>query len=403
MTQPLSGTIILVADDQTDVVRTLCQPLQKAGASLQYVADAHAALLELAAHPADLILADMKMPPEEWGGLWLLRQLREGGWAIPVVALSGEGSKRQVIEAQRLGANSWVDKDQAGEELLEQCTTLLTDSFGQALDLASMRLPTPLAYRFARYARMTDPDKKMSEGLHVLEAVLRFAALLGLSSTPPQRLPGITDEKIRAPSMRTWFDLCTALARASAAGADFTLLLSFLLPDRAHHQLIHDLISIRNDIAHGRAIPDQISGERLDILLRRFAHRAQSAWRADITVPTSMTYDGSSYSINLLKLRGTGTPSPGALESPVPVVTGELVLASPDAEPLPLGPWFVAQRTDDPAKLHCLLFDGLQYMKGKPVAETSFKYTNADSASNLVSAPIQPIGTWQAIAPWTTH
>ena len=83
-----------------------------------------AAMADLATHPADLILVDMKMPPEEWGGLWLLRELRKGGWTIPVVALSGEGSKRQVIEAQRLGANSWVDKDQAGEELLDQCADI---------------------------------------------------------------------------------------------------------------------------------------------------------------------------------------------------------------------------------------------------------------------------------------
>lgn len=402
MTHPLSDTIVLVADDQPDVVRTLCQPLNKAGAFLRYVADAHAALTELDAHPTDLILADMKMPPEEWGGLWLLRELRKGGWATPVVALSGEGSKRQVIEAQRLGANSWVDKDQAGEELLDQCATLLADSFGQALDHASLRLPTPLAYRFARYARTTDPDKRMSEGLHVLEAVLRFAALLGLSSTQPQPLPGITTEKIRAPSMRTWFDLCTALTRAQAGGTDFTRLVSFLIPDRSHHGLINDFISIRNDIVHGRAIPDPIQSQRLDTLLRRFAHRAQSAWRADIAVPISMTYDGSSYSVEVLKLSGTGTPSPCAIKSTVPVVTSELVLLSTSAKPLPLAPWLIAPKTDDPAKLHCLLFDGLQYIKGKPVSDTPFKYSSTYGASGRGSAPIQSGGTWQALAPWAS-
>jgi CheY-like chemotaxis protein len=344
----------------------------------------------------------MKMPPEEWGGLWLLRELRKGGWVTPVVALSGEGSKRQVIEAQRLGANTWVDKDQAGEELVEQCAAVLADSFGQALDRASLRLPTPLAYRFARYARMTDPEKRMSEGLHVLEAVLRFAALVGLSSTQPRPLPGITTEKVRAPSMRTWFDLCTALTRAPGAGTEFTRLLSFLIPDRAHHGLINDFISIRNNIAHGRAIPDHIQGRRLDTLLRRFAHRAQSAWRADIAVPTSMTYDGSSYCIEVLKLSGAGTPSPGAVKSPVPVVTSELVLLPPGAEPLPLTPWFIAPRTDDPAKLQCMLFDGLQYIKGKPVADTPFKYSNAYGASDHGSASIQAGGTWQALIPWTT-
>ena len=271
MTKPLSDAIILVADDQTDVARTLCQPLHKAGASLRYAADGQAAMADIAVRPADLILVDIKMPPEEWGGLWLLRELRKGGWTIPVVALSGEGSKRQVIEAQRLGAKSWVDKDQAGEELLDQCAALLTGSFDQALDLASAHLPTPLAQRFARYARMTDPGKRLSEGLNVLEAVLRFTALLGLSSTPPQPLAGITADRLRTPSMRTWFDLCAALAQIPEAGNGFMRLLSFLVPQRAHHQLVHDLISLRNDIAHGRTIPDHVQDQRLDALLRRFA------------------------------------------------------------------------------------------------------------------------------------
>jgi CheY-like chemotaxis protein len=401
VTEPLSDTLILVADDQLDVIRTLCQPLHKAGASLRYVSDAYAALAALSAHPADLILADMKMPPEEWGGLWLLRELRKGGWTVPVVALSGEGSKRQVIEAQRLGANSWVDKDLAGEELLEQCVTLLTDTFEQALDLASLRLPTPLAYRFARYARTTDPDKRMNEGLHVLEMALRFAALLGMSSTPPQPLPAITIEKIRAPSMRTWLDLCSALARAPDAGIDFMRLMSFLIPDRAHHKLVNEFISIRNNVAHGRATLDPSEGRRLDALLRRFAHRAQSAWRTDIAVPMSMTYDGSNYHVEVLKLSGTGTPSPGVVEGADPVVTGELVLLSPDARPLPLAPWLIAQRTDDPATLHCLLFDGLRYIKGEPAADTPFKYSSVYGASDLRSASTRAGGTWQALAPWT--
>ena len=361
-----------------------------------------AALAEIAVRPADLILADMKMPPEEWGGLWLLHELRKGGWTVPVVALSGEGSKRQVIEAQRLGAESWVDKDQAGEELLEQSATLLAGSFEQALALASARLPTPLAQRFARYARMIDPDKRMLEGLHVLEAVLRFTALIGLSSTPPQPLPGITPDKMRTPSMRTWFDLCTALARAPRAGNDFTRLLSFLIPEPAHHQLIHDLISLRNDIAHGRAIPDHVQGQRLDTLLRRFAHRAQSAWRTDIAVPMCMTYDGSSYRVDVLRLSGTGSPSPSAVNSQVPIVTGELVLLSPGAKPLPLAPWLIARRTDDPDKPHCLLFEGLQRSKGNPAADTPLKYSKAYDENDLGLTPIQPGGTWQALAPWIT-
>jgi hypothetical protein len=247
---------------------------------------------------------------------------------------------------------------------------------------------------------MTDPDKRMTEGLHVLEAVLRFTALLGLSSTPPQPLPGITLERMRSPSMQTWFDLCIRLARVHDAGDYFTLLLSFLMPGRAHKELIQGLISFRNDIAHGRAIPEQALGRRLDTLLRRLAHRAQSAWRAGIGVPVSMTYDGSSYCVEILRLTGTGAPSPATVISRDPVVTGELVLLSPNNKPLPLSPWLIAQRTDDPSLLHCLLFDGLQRTKDSSSTETPIKYSKPHKTNGRDLTSIENGGTGQALIPW---
>lgn len=44
MNQRLAGILVLVADDQSDVARTLCRPLQKAGARIHFVADGQAAL-----------------------------------------------------------------------------------------------------------------------------------------------------------------------------------------------------------------------------------------------------------------------------------------------------------------------------------------------------------------------
>jgi CheY-like chemotaxis protein len=93
-----------VADDQSDVARTLCRPLHNAGARLRFVDNGRAALEQIATRPTDLVLVDMKMPPDEWGGLWLLQELQNGSWAVPAIALSGEGSKSQVIQALRLGA-----------------------------------------------------------------------------------------------------------------------------------------------------------------------------------------------------------------------------------------------------------------------------------------------------------
>jgi CheY-like chemotaxis protein len=400
--KPLSDTIVLVADDQSDVARTLCRPLHKAGARLRFVDNGRAALKQIATRPTDLVLVDMKMPPDEWGGLWLLQELQNGGWAVPAIALSGEGVKPQVIQALRLGAKDWIDKDRAAEELLGRCTTVLTDAWDQALDLAGTRLPTPLAYRFARYSRTADPDSRLTEGLHTLEAIFRFAAIVGLSSTQPTRLKGITQVRMAVPSMGTWFDLCTALTDVQDAGESFTLLLSCLTPERSDRAAVQRFISLRNDIAHGREVADPAQGSRLETLLCRFSHRALSTWRAGVAVATSMTYDGSSYCVNVLELKGTAKPSPGSIRAQAPVVAGGVVLLSPGAEPVPLTPWLVALRPDDRRRLRCLQFDGAQRTPGGPAADTPLRYARADDGDNLVAGPGNLGGTWLSVAPWVT-
>ncbi|MCH6161581.1 response regulator [Streptomyces marispadix] len=399
MIQQLTNMRILVADDQTDVARTLCRPLQKAGARLRFAADGHAALQEITDRPFDLVLVDMKMPPAEWGGLWLLRQLKHGGWRIPSLVLSGEGSKQQVIEALRLDADDWIVKDAAGEELLERCLSTIADHLRQSLEFAAAQLPTPLAHRLARYARTDDPNKKVLEGLHTLEAVLRFTTALGLSSTPPAPLRGITPERLATPSMRTWFALSTALSGLPGAGNDFARMFSCLVPERSDHQPVQDLISMRNALAHGRDEPTPAQAEQLDSLLRRFAHRAASSWRANLTVPVSMTYDGAMYVIHLLSLKGVGRPVPDKVMAQAPVITGQPLLVSGDTEPLPLAPWLLTSSDPAAGTVRCQLFDGLQHAKGGRAPNTPFTYTKTDEGIEMPTVS-HPAAQWQTLAQW---
>ncbi|MFI2187609.1 PleD family two-component system response regulator [Streptomyces sioyaensis] len=399
MTQQLANMRILVADDQADVARTLCRPLHKAGVRLRFAEDGHAALQEIAARPFDLLLIDMKMPPEEWGGLWLLGQLKDGEWRIPSLVLSGEGSKQQVIEALRLEAADWIVKDDAGQELLERCATILTDRLGGSLELATHHLPTPLAHRFARYARTTDADKRVLEGLHTLESVLRFTATLGLSSTPPAPLRGIGPDQLAAPSMGTWFTLCTALAALPDAGNDFARMLSWLVPERSDHQLVQALIAMRNDFVHRGITPPSTQANQLDRLLRRFAHRAVSSRCADLTVSTSMTYDGTMWAIEVLSLKGAGKPVPNTVMAQDPVITSQPFLLSREAGPLPLSPWLLTHTDPSSGTVRCLQFDGLQRTKGGLAPRTPFKYAKMDEGEDV---PVShPQAEWQTLARWT--
>lgn len=376
-------------------------PAHKAGARLRFVPDGQAALQEVVTRPYDLLLVDMKMPPDEWGGLWLLRKLQSGGWRIPSLVLSGEGSKQQVIEALRLEAADWVVKDDAGSELLERCVKILADRLDESLDRASNLLPTPLAHRFAKYARTTDTDKRILEGLHTLESVFRFAAVLGMSSTPPSPLRGVTPDRLAAPSMGTWFSICTALAGLSGAGDDFTRMFSWLVPERSDHESVQAFISVRNALAHGRSTPTPDQAERIDSLLRRFAHRAVSSWRSELAVPKSMTFDGTLYAVDLMNLQGVGKPVPGRVLAQAPVITEQAFLVSRHAAPLSLSPWLLTHTESTSGVVRCLLFDGLKRTSGNLVPETPFKYAHMGEGGEAPRFS-HPQATWQTLAQWCT-
>ena len=69
----------------------------------------------------DLLLVDMKLP--DGNGLELLQQVRERGWPLPVVMLTGSGDEATVVAALRGGADDYVVKhshylDLLGAQLL---------------------------------------------------------------------------------------------------------------------------------------------------------------------------------------------------------------------------------------------------------------------------------------------
>ncbi|WP_405430645.1 response regulator [Streptomyces anulatus] len=402
MTHPLADIQILVADDQADVARTLCNPLRRAKARLTFVEDGQAARDALAAQPFDLVVIDMKMPPEEWGGLWLLKQLHAEGSRIPTLVLSGEGATQQIIQAMRLGATDWIFKDVADQELLDRATTILADRHKQSLTTASEQLPTPIASRLARYIRTTDSEKQLTEGLHALESLLRFAAVVGLSSTPPFVLPGITLDKLAAPAMGTWFNVCTALAGGPSASSAFRRLLSCIAPDSGARQTVQNFIPIRNGIFHDTADPSPEDLERLDSFLRRVAHRMISSRTGELIVAKSMKYDGEMYAVEALNLHGTGNPSPVEILTNIPIVNGAVLLVDKDAEPIPLSPLMVSAVAEPSGSVHCLQFNGFVRGKGRLGPASVIKFSRVNIAEGHGAAS-HPVVAWPAATAWAGH
>jgi len=119
---------LLWADDQIDVARTLSIELRSH--SVDFVGSGEEAIEALTARFFDLVLVDLSMPPGEWGGLWLLEEMKKRDIFAPAVVISGEGTQSETIKALRLGAIDYVTKENAERELQDRIQNAITRRAG---------------------------------------------------------------------------------------------------------------------------------------------------------------------------------------------------------------------------------------------------------------------------------
>lgn len=119
---------ILWADDQVDVVKTFSRLLEPFNPVLEFVSSGEDALKRICNTSFSLLILDLKMPPTDWGGLWLLEKLKETDINIPVIIISGEGTQEETIKALRLGASDYITKENIEDELFQRASQLLEAS-----------------------------------------------------------------------------------------------------------------------------------------------------------------------------------------------------------------------------------------------------------------------------------
>lgn len=102
--------VLLVEDSEDDAALTLRQ-LKKAGFTLEYdrVDTPKAMRAALSAKHWDIILSDYHMP--EFSGPAALAVLRESGFDIPFIIISGAIGEETAVEVMRAGAHDYIMKD----------------------------------------------------------------------------------------------------------------------------------------------------------------------------------------------------------------------------------------------------------------------------------------------------
>ena len=132
---------ILLVEDAKALARSIAQGLAEEGFSVDVAGDGEEGLHFATEVAYDAIVLDRMLPVLD--GLSVLRRLRERGVGTPVLLLTALGELQDRVEGLDGGADDYLVKPFAFDELLARLRALLRRSRGQAsnqVDLGRLRL-----------------------------------------------------------------------------------------------------------------------------------------------------------------------------------------------------------------------------------------------------------------------
>jgi two-component system response regulator MprA len=134
---------ILVVDDERAVRESLRRALELEGYGVELAGDGREALdrLESGADDPDAVVLDVLMP--EVDGLEVCRRLRRAGSRLPILMLTARAEVENRVEGLDAGADDYITKPFALEELLARMRALLrrtSDGSGEMLRFEDLEL-----------------------------------------------------------------------------------------------------------------------------------------------------------------------------------------------------------------------------------------------------------------------
>jgi two-component system response regulator MprA len=119
---------ILVVDDDAGLRRALRRVLVSHGFEVEAAVDGADALDQLRARPFDLVVLDVMMPGTD--GIEVCERIRAGGDDLPVLMLTARDAVRDRVVGLEAGADDYLVKPFANEELVARVRALLRRAGG---------------------------------------------------------------------------------------------------------------------------------------------------------------------------------------------------------------------------------------------------------------------------------
>ena len=114
---------VLVVEDHPKIAAFVQKGLEEEGFVVETAGDGRAGLASLLARPPDACVLDVMLP--EMDGFEVIREAREGGVTAPILLLSARGGVEDRVKGLSLGADDYLPKPFAFEELVARLRALL--------------------------------------------------------------------------------------------------------------------------------------------------------------------------------------------------------------------------------------------------------------------------------------
>jgi len=114
---------ILVVEDEPKVASFVRRALEGEHHAVDVASDGAAGLAQAVAGAYDLVVLDVMLPKRD--GLGVLRELRAGGHAVPVLLLTARADVADKVAGLDVGADDYLTKPFAVEELVARVRALL--------------------------------------------------------------------------------------------------------------------------------------------------------------------------------------------------------------------------------------------------------------------------------------
>ena len=185
------ATILVVEDDPAMLV-AFQEVLEGAGYEVVVAANGQDALSWLDDHKPDLILSDISMPVMD--GFKLFEAVREipGGAMIPFIFLTARGTREDIFDGKRRGADDYITKPVTTQELLsavnarlqradELMFAQLKNAYKESLFVLANAIEARDSYTHAHMKRLNDYARALALELgwdHAELEALEFGAIL---------------------------------------------------------------------------------------------------------------------------------------------------------------------------------------------------------------------------------